>query len=385
MSSELLTASRADAASEKLRRESALGASAEVRASEAITVGVLPAACAGEWDAFVQAHPGGTLFHQTCWSAAAAEAFGHEPLLLAARRAGRIVGALPLHAVMSRWTGRRLVSMPYGVGGGVLASEPEVTGALIESARSHAGARGCTRIELRSPRAAVSADETSCDFENVSGYVGFRRELPRCEEDVLKSLPRKARAAARQGKDKHRLEAHWGAEHLPAVWKLYAENMRRLGSLAYPFSFFDSLLRRFEERCWVTLLTRRHRPVAGLVSFLFRGDVMPYFFGASGEARKWCAANYIYRCAMERGAREGFSHFDFGRSRIGNAGSFNFKKFHGFEPTPLEYQTIHLTSRRSQSLSPGSSRVALARKLWPQLPLAVTNALGARLAKHLPG
>lgn len=350
-----------------------------------IDIGHLPESCAGEWDAFVRHHDRGTLFHETGWSAAATESFGHEPILLTARRDGRLVGALPMHAVLSPLTGRRLVSMPYGVGGGILAGGPNTAHALIEAAKTEARRRGCTRIELRSATAAIADDESKCDVENVAGYVGFRRRLPESEADVLTFLPRKARAAARQGKDKHKLDLHWGGEHLRTVWRLYAQNMRRLGSLAYPFSFFESLANRFRNRTWVALLMRESKPVAGLISFLYRGDVMPYFFGATGDARKWCAANYIYRCAMERGVREGFTHFDFGRSRIANEGSFNFKKFHGFEPAPLEYQTIHLTPRRSRSLNPDSPRIALARKVWPVLPQAITNALGARLAKHLPG
>lgn len=350
-----------------------------------IDIGHLPESCAGEWDAFVHQHECGTLFHETGWSAAAAESFGHEPILLTARRAGRLVGALPLHAVLSPLTGRRLVSMPYGVGGGILAKDPLVARALIDAAETEARRRDCTRIELRSAAAGILTNDSEHDVESISGYVGFRRKLPESEAHVLKFLPRKARAAARQGKDKHNLDLHWGGQHLRTVWNLYARNMRRLGSLAYPLSFFEFLANRFSNRIWVALLTRGSQPVGGLVSFLFRGDVMPYFFGATPDARKWCAANYIYRCAMERAVREGFTHFDFGRSRIGNKGSFNFKKFHGFEPAPLEYQTIHLTPRRSRSLNPGSPRIALARKVWPVLPLAITNALGARLAKHLPG
>ena len=55
---------------------------------------------------------------------------------------------------------------------------------------------------------------------------------------MLGWLPRKARAAARNGRQKFGLEIFYGDEHLKQVWYLYTLSMRRLGTLSYPYSFF---------------------------------------------------------------------------------------------------------------------------------------------------
>ncbi|MEZ6085522.1 MAG: hypothetical protein R3E58_16640 [Phycisphaerae bacterium] len=57
-----------------------------------------------------------------------------------------------------------------------------------------------------------------------------------------------------------------------------------------------------------------------------------------------CNTNhFVYMTAMERAVEMGCTVFDFGRTRRDNEGSFNFKRFFGFEPTPLEYQPLRLS------------------------------------------
>jgi hypothetical protein len=348
----------------------------------------------------VENHPAAALFHTLAWRDAVAAAFGHEAIYLTAARGGRLTGVLPLFYIPSRLGGRMLVSVPYGVGGGVLTDDMEAAIGLFAAARRIAERRGCVRIDLRSERAGIPG------VPMVTGYAGFVRELPDDPAEVLSWLPRKARAAARNGRDKYRLSAAWagdplrgsydplrggyyllrgGDDSLRTVWDLYARNMRRLGSLAYPFAFFEQLTAHTPGRHWVLLVLRQGRPVAGLLTFLFGDRVMPFFFGSSSEARRCSAANFAYLTLMERGVREGYRLFDFGRSRRSNPGSYEFKRLHGFEPRPLEYQMWTAPGCEGSGLCPDNPRFHLARRAWKYLPLRLTTVLGARLARHVPG
>jgi len=332
-----------------------------------------------EWDEFVLSHPQGTLFHTWGWRQAVREVFPHEPVYLGASRGARLCGALPTFFIRSRLFGRMLVSVPYGVGGGILADDDETAVMLLETARREARDRGCRFLDLRSERAAVAGAPI------VDRYVGFRRELPSSVEQVAAWIPRKARAAARNAREKFGVEIRYGIEQLPLVWGLYTKNMKRLASIAYPFTFFERLSAAFLNHCWVSAAVWRGKPVAGLVTFLFRKDVVPYFIGAGDEARKCSAANLLYLDAVERGVAEGFRYFDFGRTRRDNAGSLDFKRFHGFEPHPLQYQRISLTKEDAPNLSPNQRKFQLARAVWRRLPLCATTSLSARLAAHIPG
>ncbi len=331
------------------------------------------------WTSYVQAQDSGTVFHTLGWRDAVASAFKHEPLYFVARRGERVAGVLPTFFVRSRIGGPMLVSVPYAVGGGIVADDVEAREQLFDAARVAARDRRCRWIDLRSEQAVIPG------LPIVDRYVNFRRTLPDRVEDVLGWLPRKARAAARNARNKFKLEVDFGAQHLHEVWRLYSISMRRLGSLAYPFRFFEALVDEMPERAWVSIVRREGRPIAGLVSLMHRDRIIPYFIGTTDDARHYSAANFIYLTLMERAVASGYRVFDFGRSRRDNTGSFDFKRFHGFAPTPLSYQRCLLTADAAPDLSPNNPKFRLGRRIWRYLPLSVTRILGAEISKHIPG
>lgn len=334
---------------------------------------------APEWDDYVYAHHNGTIFHTMGWRNAVASCFGHRPHYLLARRDGDVVGVFPLFLIRSRLAGRMLVSVPYGVGGGILADDRRATHSLFDRSKRLAEGERCRSIDLRSESASVP------DLPVVARYVGFERRLPERVQDVLAWLPRKARAAARNGRDKYHLSISFGHGHLHDVWLLYTKSMKRLASIAYPELFFRDLVAQLQGQSWVCLVRKDGIPVAGLVTLLFRDRVMPYFIGTSNDAHRFSAANFIYFSLMERAVRKRFRIFDFGRSRVDNKGSYNFKRFNGFDPRPLGYQMYIPVGKEAPDLSPTNPTFKLARSVWRYLPLALTRAVGGYVSRHVPG
>ncbi|HNQ23323.1 MAG TPA: FemAB family PEP-CTERM system-associated protein [Phycisphaerae bacterium] len=342
-------------------------------------VELLAVAQEAAWDAYVSRHPDGTIFHTLAWRNAVRATFNHEHCYLAAWCGQTLVGVLPLTLIASRLTGRRLTSVPYAVAGGILADDADTAQALFRRARELAVEQRCTLLELRSARAGVA------ELPVLDRYVGFQRILPTTPAEVLGWLPRKARAAARNARDKFGLTARFADEHLGTVWRLYACSMRRLGSINYPRRFFEELVARTPGQHWVSLIEWNGAPVAGLLTLLFRDTVLPYFVGVADAARVCHAANYVYLTLMERAVEYGYRVFDFGRTRRDNSGSYDFKRFHGFEPRPLQYQQYRPAGARATDWSPTNPRLQWGRRLWPRLPLCITRPLGAYLARHLPG
>ena len=341
------------------------------------------------WSAYVESAPQATLFHHPLWSEAVQAVFGHEPLHLVAKRGENIVGLLPLMEVRSLLAGRLLVSMPYATYGGILADDEEVRDALAAEAVQLAWRRGARVLELRSAQATIPG------FELDERYAGFLRPLPQRLDDLQTFLPRKARAAARQARQREQLTVRHDTggtdignadlQLVQLVWTLYARNMRRLGSLAYPRRFFTELVRRLRKRAWVTTVWRDRRPVAGLLSFVFGDTVMPYFVGVDERVRCTGCTNLLYLTVMERAVACGLRRFDFGRSRRDNHGSFAFKCNQGFEPQVLGYQRCVPPGRKAPDLTPSNPRFALARRLWRHLPLSLTCRLGGWLSRSIPG
>lgn len=331
------------------------------------------------WSRFLDHADGATLFHLPDWCDAVERVFPHKPRHLIAERRGRVVGILPLMELHSMFAGPLLVSVPYGTYGGVVAADGDVRDALAERAASEARRLNVRSLELRSQHASVSA------FATDRRYAGFARDLPATRTELETFLPRKARAAARQARRREGLTIRHERELLPVVWRLYARSMRRLGSVNYPYRFFEELAGRFGDDAWITAVLRDGRMVAGLLSFVYRHTVSPYFLGVDERVRCTGATNLIYLAVMERAVEHGLRRFDFGRTRKGNRGPFDFKIHQGFEPRELGYQRYVPPGRTAPDLTPANPRFAAARRVWRHLPLPLTRSLGAWISSSLPG
>jgi len=332
-----------------------------------------------QWNCFVRNSTDGSIFHTTAWMGAVQAAFGHRDASLLAKRGTEIVGVLPLGEVRSLLGGKMLVSVPYGIYGGLLTNDPGAKETLLTATAELAVERHARCVELRSPRAAWPRVPV------VDRYVTYRKRLPDRSVDCLGALPRKARAAARAAREKYRLSVTVDDTHLESVWRLYCRTMRRLRSLNYPLRFFRELVSRTPGQHAVSLVSHGGRPIGGLVTFDFHGVAMPYFVGVDERFRKFNVYNYLYLAAMEHAVDMGCHTFDFGRSRRDNVGSCTFKKNQGFEPEPLEYQCYAPPGRTAPNLTPSNSRFAVARYLWPALPPSITRPLGSWLTRQIPG
>lgn len=334
---------------------------------------------AGDWQSYIDQHAQGTLFHGLSWKRAVEQAFGHRSWYLIARRGGRTVGVLPLFEVRSVLAGRLLVSVPYGTYGGILGDDSSCCRALFQAAESLAGRIGSQSLQLRSVHAAIPR------LPVQRTHATFRRPLPLVTQDVLAGFPRKARAAARRASNRGDLSVEFDGAHLKTLWQLYARSMRRLASPNYPYRFFNALARALPGRHVVQIVHCQGRPVAGLLTLLHRDTVMPYFMGTDERADIYGLSHYLYLRSMEWGVENGYRIYDFGRTRVNNSGPFNFKRYCGFEPTLLEYQSLVMPGKVAPDLSPGSPRWAAARRVWKTLPLSLTRPLGGWLSKSIPG
>src|SRR3954453_10441606 len=74
------------------------------------------------WDEYVLGHPHATPFHLTAWKRTIEESFRYRPEYLIVLDCGRITAVLPVFFVQNLIIGRVLLSTPFAVYGGILAS-----------------------------------------------------------------------------------------------------------------------------------------------------------------------------------------------------------------------------------------------------------------------
>jgi FemAB-related protein (PEP-CTERM system-associated) len=326
------------------------------------------------WDAFVRGLPSGTFFHLSGWRHVVERAFGHRTFYLLVRRGAEICGILPLTHVKSLLFGNSLISNAYCVRGGIVANDSEARDALQGEAFRLACDLGAGWIEYR------DAASVTASIPRNGLYANFRRPIEHDDAANMKSIPRKQRAVLRKA-----IATGLRAEIDPAADRLhdiYARSVRRLGSPVFPLPYFRLLKQVFGEACDVVTILHEDRPVASVMNFYFRDEVLPYYGGGIEEARNIGANDFLYWEVMRRAAARGFRIFDFGRSKIGT-GAYHYKCNWGFEPEPLQYQVVPVRRRQIPEINPLNPKFRLAGKLWRHLPLELTKVMGPLVVRSI--
>lgn len=332
------------------------------------------------WEAFLESHPRGTFFHRFGWRRVLQEAFGHTPYFLLAEeneghRAARVVGLLPLALVRSRLFGNKLAGLPFCVYGGILASSDEAAAALRNTACELAKQLGVGALELRNNQPSVT------DWPVKDLYFTFRKKISADHEENLKAIPHRQRAMVRKG-----IAAGLVSEEdsgCRRFFRVYAESVRNLGTPVFSRRYLEILRDEFASDCRVLMIRDGDEDVAGVMSFYFRDEVLPYYGGSIARARSIKGSNdFMYWELMRRSADEGLGCFDFGRSKR-DTGPYKFKKNWGFEPQPLPYEYYLVSSNQVPDVNPTNPRYRLLVSTWRRLPLPLANLIGPPLARSL--
>ena len=337
---------------------------------------------AGEpaWDAFVAAHPDGTFFHRAAWRRVVEQAFGHRTHYLMAERDGAITGVLPLGHVKSALFGSSLISVPFCVYGGPLAAERESFAALVATAEALMQPARASALEFRfltpPPTDWLDAEKWP---ERSDLYVTFRKPIAD-DEANLKAIPRKQRAMVRKGLE--RGLASSADQNVDLLHAIYAESVRNLGTPVFSRRYFRVLAEVFRDSLDVVTISDGATPVASVMNFYWRDEVLPYYGGGTAAARESHANDFMYWEVMRRAAARGCRRFDFGRSKTGT-GAFAFKKNWGFAPAPLHYRFRLAPGATIPDHNPLNPKYRLFIAAWKKLPLAVANVLGPPIVRGL--
>jgi FemAB-related protein (PEP-CTERM system-associated) len=330
------------------------------------------------WDRYVHGHASATFFHQAAWRDVIERAFNHRTHYLVAEQDGAIAGVLPLAQVKTRLFGHTLISLPFCVYGGPLAEDDATAAALTSHAASLGRKLGASATELR-----FLADPGSAYNENDwqrrdALYVTFRRAITGDDDANLKAIPRKQRAMVRKGIDRG-LGISTGHD-VDTLHRIYAESVRNLGTPVFSRRYFRMLADMFGPALDVVTITHEDTPVAAVMNFYWRDEVLPYYGGGTDAARAVAANDFMYWSVLRLAAARGCRMFDFGRSKEGT-GSYSFKKNWGFTPTLLAYLFNLPPGKTIPENNPLNPKYRLMIAAWKRLPLPVANALGPLLVR----
>jgi len=124
-----------------------------------------------QWDEFVLITCQGSLFHTIGWKRILEKTFAYDFVFFAAYDKGQICGILPIFVVPKPLKGHVMVSVPFGVYGGVVAERSEAAQALLSAAKNLTVEKGVDSLEFRQMEKLDDALPTK-DL-----YVTFVREI----------------------------------------------------------------------------------------------------------------------------------------------------------------------------------------------------------------
>ncbi|MGH7007805.1 MAG: FemAB family XrtA/PEP-CTERM system-associated protein [Stellaceae bacterium] len=330
------------------------------------------------WENYVERAPQATFFHRLGWRQIIERTLGHATRYRCAWRGGRLVGFLPLMHVKSRLFGDALISTAFTTGGGIVADDNMAAQALADDDAELGQRFAVDFVELRQ---SVPLPIGTAWHAKTELYFGFERALAVNDADNLKAIPRKKRADLRKAIDDRRLVTDTDAP-VETFFGIYAESLRNLGTPVLPLRFYRAIKATFGDAVEISTVAGPDGPAAALMSFYFKDRVLPYYGGAVPAARRLHAYDLMYWAQMQRAAARGARLFDFGRSKRGT-GSFDYKTYWGFEPTPLGYQYRLVKRANLPEINPLNPKYRLMVGTWRRFPLALANRIGPVVARQI--
>ncbi|MCK6547880.1 FemAB family PEP-CTERM system-associated protein [Myxococcota bacterium] len=330
------------------------------------------------WDAYVLAHPDGSVHHRLGWRRVIERAFGHEAHYLYAEREGVITGVLPMFAVGGPPFARALVSVPVGVTGGVLADDAPTARLLAAGARAIAERERLAYVEYKSERASLPGLPSKAGL-----YVTFRQALFSDRERQLAAIPRKTRAVLRESERAHLRASFEGVDALEPFLDLYALSLRNLGTPMFPRELFVASLEELRDACDLLVVRQTGRIIGAVLNYYHRDVILPFFAGALPEARDVGVNNHLYWSLLSTGWARGYRTFDFGRSKVGT-GAFAFKRHFGMEEIPLEYQYDLVAVDEVPNVNPTNPKYEKVIAAWQRLPVGLTKVVGPMIQQRIP-
>ena len=297
---------------------------------------------------------------------------------------GGLRGCLPVCALTSPLTGRRVVSLPFSDICPMIAADSATAHQLVDQAVELGKRHRARYVELRTGASELLDGRN--DFVAADNYVSWRLALAAGESSIWSGVEKPVQ---RQVKKSRKLGVTirfaQTREDMDTYHRLHVGTRSgKHGMPAQPRAFFHGLWDRFGAGGTVQALFAEHegRTIAGMVLFA-SGDTVRYAYGASEEQALHLAPNNLLMWeSIAWATSKGYQIFDMGRTARDNHGLMEYKRKWGATAEPLPYYYWPEVAGLA-STSETSRKYQVLTACWKRLPLPFASTLGGVLYKHL--
>jgi FemAB-related protein (PEP-CTERM system-associated) len=340
------------------------------------------------WDHYVSGHARGLAYHYFAWKEAVEIAYGFQGYYLMAEKNARLVGVLPLVHHHPPFVPGSLVSIPYCDAAGPLADSVDIEKLLVLKAMECSRNARAKGVSIRSIQQFAGVPP---DLTVNSEKARMILNLPGSSDELLASLKAKVRSQVKKP-IRDGLTVHMGGiELLNGFYKLFAENMRDLGSPVHSKRWLYGIIKAYRNRCHLFLVRMPdNTPAAGGILLCHSRVVSVPWASSLRRFNRWNPNMLLYWSFLKFASDHGYLTFDFGRSTPGE-GTFLFKKQWGAKSAPLHWADFEADRNKSNKLTPVQYHgVHSAREVRKHVehaimsaPLSVSKVFGSLTRKYI--
>jgi FemAB-related protein (PEP-CTERM system-associated) len=332
---------------------------------------------ATRWDEYVNRHPQASFYHRYAWRTVIENSFGHQSFYLAACDAnGAICGVLPFIRLTSRLFGDFGVSLPFFNYGGVVADNNTIAQQLLLEAATIAKVKNMQHLEIRST-------ESICDWPARTDKVSMILALPKSAAELDQQIGAKVRAQIKRAQQENPEVLIGQRELLDDFYRVFAINMRDLGTPVYAKEFFANILQAWPQQSHIVIVRLHGKPCAA--AFLLGDrDMMEIPWASTLKSVNALNMNMLlYFAILKFTIERGYAFFDFGRSSV-DSGTFRFKKQWGAQPLQHHWHYWLADGGALPELKPDSPKFRLLIACWKRLPVFIARLIGPHIVRYLP-
>lgn len=337
------------------------------------------------WDAYVASHPRATVYHTGGWIRIVCEIGRYPSLCLLQEHDGRVTGVMPLAAVESMVTGRRISTLPFSDMCFPLADDAAASAALLARAREIRGERRAAFHEMRGlPALRSGLDAEAPGYAHSGHFYNFVLPLSDDAEAVRVNFSQKSvRYNINRAEKSGVTVERGGTSDVDAFYGLYVSTRRRHGIPPQPRRLFQQMMGEAREEIGARLLLAKYEghPVAAAITLRHRATTYLKYEVTDDRHRNLGAVHAMLWNSIRDAVKDGDQFYDFGRTAADNPGLCEFKKRWGTTQSEMPYY-FDPPSNGVSVVKSDSLKYRLFTGAFRRMPAGLAVPIGERIFRH---
>lgn len=333
------------------------------------------------WDEFVLRHPEASPYHLFAWKKAIGTAYRHRCNYFYVEKNNEILGVMPLVCLHLPAIVNEVIGLPYCDVGNCIATSEEAQDLLISKAIQYSEKIKAKKLEIRGD--LIQTEIVRSRFETKeTGKVRMFLDLLPSSDDLFDSFKSKLRSQVRKA-EKNGVSFHWGSlEDIDKAYHVFSKNMHELGSPVHSKYFLKAVLSHYGERSRLGIAEYQGKTIGmGIILCCGRSIAIPWA-STLRDYNRLGPNMLLYWNFLKYSADNGYRHFDFGRSSVGE-GTYKFKQQWGAKQKTLIWFNISKECDNVKESPENLNKRDIASVFWQKLPLTVANIIGPHLRKYI--